>query len=174
MSEPFIGIITIFGGNFAPVGWAYCNGQQMPIAQYEALFTLLGTTYGGDGQNTFALPDMRSRMPIHSGQGTGLSQYRVGQTGGSEQVTLLANQMPPHNHVARASTTSNQTVPTNNVWGGGDSSSPTALYTSGPVDATMSSKATNGAGGSQPHQNVQPILAMNFIIALEGIYPSQA
>lgn len=160
------------GFNFPPQGWALCNGQILSIAQNTALFSLLGTTYGGNGQTTFALPDLRSRVPIHPGQGAGLSSYTIGQLGGVESVTLLATQIPSHNHGVNCNT------------GGGTQASPASAYPA--VESTGTSldyaAASNGAmnpamigntGGSQPHTNIQPYLCVNFIIALQGIFPSR-
>ena len=170
--EPFIGEIMLFAGWFAPQGWADCNGQLLPIAQYQALFSLLGTTYGGNGQVTFALPDLRGRVPVHFGQGPGLSSYNQGQIGGVESVTLIETQMPSHTHVARADL------------GLGTASSPTgALPARDPAGTPSYGNALTGAlsasaiaatGGSQPHTNVQPYLAIRYCIALQGIYPSQS
>jgi microcystin-dependent protein len=171
VSEPFIGEIKMVGFNFAPRGYAQCNGQILPIAQNTALFSLLGTTYGGNGQTTFALPDLRSRIPIHTGQGPGLSNYSLGQASGTETVTLTANQLPPHNHTVNASTTATSKNPTNNVpavTGAGSS------YADAPSPSTtMNAGMVTGGGSGQPHDNVQPYLCINFVIALEGIFPSR-
>ena len=165
MSTPYIGEIRIFGGNFAPVGWLLCQGQLLPISQYDVLFNLIGTTYGGDGQNTFALPNLSSRLPYH--QGTG---YVIGQTGGAEQVTLTQQQVPVHTHTANANTPNgSQPGPAGNVWGAGTLSSYTA---SQAANATMNPSALSPAGESQPHDNMPPFLCLNFIIATEGVYPS--
>jgi microcystin-dependent protein len=170
MSEPFYGEIRMFGFNFAPRGWAFCNGQILPIAQNTALFSLLGTMYGGNGQTTFALPDLRGRVPIHQGQGPGLSNYTMGQVAGTETVTLTVNEMPQHIHqVAPPSSTNsaNASRPTNNIPAGGQ------FYTAPPGNGTMAPFPSGIAGGSQPHQNIQPYLTVNFCIALEGIFPSR-
>jgi microcystin-dependent protein len=173
MATPFIGEIRMVGFNFAPVGWAFCDGQLLPIAQNTALFSLLGTTYGGNGISTFALPDLRGRVPLHMGQGPGLSLYSLGQTGGTENVTLSSGQLPAHNHTVNA------------VAGGGNQASPagglpaiestgTSLdYSSAAANATMNSGMISGGGSSQPHNNQQPYLTINFIIALQGIFPSR-
>jgi microcystin-dependent protein len=168
MSEPFLGMIAIYGFNFAPRGWAMCSGQILPIAQNTALFSLLGTTYGGNGQTTFALPDLRSRVPIHFGQGPGLSSYDLGQAAGTETVTLIGNQIPSHTHPVNCSendASSNKTP--GNLPANGGSYDPTA-------NAQMSANMIPpSGGGNQPHPNIQPYLAINFCIALEGIFPSR-
>ena len=172
MAQPFIGQIKIFGGNFAPAGYAFCDGALMAIADFQTLFQLIGTTYGGDGQTTFAVPDLRGRVPVHQGTGAGLTARVLGQTGGTETVTLTAPQMPAHSHPASATNAvATQTVPTNNVWaydGGGA----TACYSASP-NASMSTSALTQVGGSQPHENMQPYLGVNYIISLYGIFPSQ-
>lgn len=165
MSEPYIGEIRMFGGNFAPLGWALCNGQIMSIAENETLFMLLGTTYGGDGQTTFGLPDLRGRIPMHIS-----STHPIGEKAGSETVTLLSNQMPVHTHMVSADAgAATQPGPGNGVW------APAALsiYAAASANATMSPQAISASGGSQPHDNMMPSLAINFIIALEGLYPPQ-
>ena len=156
----------MFGGNFAPQGWTLCAGQLLSIAGNSALFNLIGTTYGGDGQSTFAVPNLQSRVPVH--RGNGLVQ---GSFGGEETVTLTANQLPQHTHVASANASAGtQTNPTGNLWAG----SPNNPYaTPGTIDTQMAPGALEPAGGGQPHDNMIPFLAINFIIALEGIYPSQ-
>lgn len=173
MSEPFIGEIRMFGGNFAPRGWALCNGQLLSIAQNQALFSILGTNYGGNGQTTFALPDLRSRVPMHFGQGPGLSNRSIGELGGTESVTLLATQIPAHSHpVACSSNSGNSNSPAGRVWSK-DAGVQSATYTSNAPNAVMAAGAIGNAGGSQPHDNVQPFTCVNFVIALEGIYPSR-
>jgi microcystin-dependent protein len=171
MSEPFLGMIIQVGFNFPPRGWALCNGQILSIAQNTALFALLGTTYGGNGQTTFALPDLRGRVPIHPGQGPGLSSYDLGQQAGSEAVTLTMNQMPTHTHVATLHA-SNQpagdTLPTGNYLADG------GAYLGTTNTAMNAGAVTNGlAGGSQPTTIIQPYLCINFCICLEGIFPSR-
>jgi microcystin-dependent protein len=173
MSEPFLGEIRMVGFNFAPQGWALCNGQLLPITQNTALFSLLGTFYGGDGRTTFALPDLQSRVAVHQGQGIGLSPYVIGQNGGTEYVTLTAGQMPNHNH------------PVNCVGNGGNQASPTGNlpaiestgtsldYSNASGGAAMNPAMIGATGGGQPHPNLQPYLVVNFIIALQGIYPSR-
>jgi microcystin-dependent protein len=156
----------MFAGNFAPANWALCNGQLLPISSYEALFTLLGTTYGGDGMNTFAVPDLRGRVPVHQGQGPGLTNCVIGQPGGAESVTLSPAQMSMHAHnPACNSQPGTSTDPTNNFWAASSDLSP---YSDQTLNATMFSSA----GGSQPHENMMPYVATNYIIALFGIYPS--
>lgn len=167
MTTPFLGMIITVGFNFAPRGWAQCNGQILPIAQNTALFSLLGTTYGGNGQTTFALPDLRSRVPVHTGQGPGLSSYDLGQQGGQESVTLNVNEMPLHQHSAAAT----GAFATKNP--GGQVPAPGGAYGSPPDATNMHANMIRPAGGSQPHENVQPYLTINFCIALEGIYPSR-
>jgi microcystin-dependent protein len=171
VSEPFIGEIKMVGFNFAPRGYAQCNGQILSIAQNTALFSLLGTTYGGNGQTTFALPDLRSRIPVHVGQGPGLSDYSLGQASGTETVTLSAGQLAPHGHTVNASTTATSKNPANNVpavTGAGSS------YAATPTPGTtMNAGMVTGGGSGQPHNNLQPYLCVNFVIALEGIFPSR-
>lgn len=176
MSEPFagafVGEIRIFGFNFAPQGWAQCNGQLLSIAQNTALFSLLGTTYGGDGQATFALPDLRSRLPVGQGQGPGLSSYAEGQAGGAETVTLAATQMPGHSHPVKASSSAaNSGQPEGRTL----ARSASHTYTAQPDTSTVMNAGMLGdTGGSQPHDNIQPYLAVNFCIALQGIFPSRS
>jgi microcystin-dependent protein len=171
MSEPFIGQIMLFAGNFAPRGWAFCNGQLLSIAQNTALFAILGTTYGGNGQTTFALPDLRGRVPVGPGQGPSLPNYNLGEQGGANSVTLTTAQMPAHTHAASAATGSGTSAtPANNVWAG--SSQRDAIYASTP-GTTMHPAAISAVGNSQPHENMQPYTAINYIIALEGIFPSR-
>lgn len=180
MSDYFIGEVRMFGGNFAPANWAFCNGQLLNISQYTALFSLIGTTYGGNGVQNFALPNLQSRLPMHYGRGPGLSQRTLGEMGGSETVTLLLNEMPAHNHMAAASQdTGSLPGPANNAV----PASPAA--SSGAVDfysipganpltvSPMSPQAIGIDGGGQPHSNMMPFLCLSFIIALEGIFPSR-
>ncbi len=170
--EPFLAQIMLFGGNFAPRGWAFCDGQLMPIAQYNALFSLLGTTYGGDGRTTFGLPDLRGRVPCHAGNGPGLTPRQIGQRFGEEGVTLSAAQMPPHNHTFMTSATG--TVSARAQTGG--SLGPGAFYVAGTEtpSAAMKAESIANAGGGQAHDNMQPTLCINYIIALEGIFPSRS
>lgn len=173
MSEPFLGQICTFGFNFAPRGWAFCNGQLLPISQNSALFALLGTIYGGDGRTTFALPNLQSRVPIHFGQGPGLSSYSIGQQGGSENNTLTIQQMPSHNHSLTAhGEDANSSSPTNNRPATAiGSPSPPSIYSNQAADTNM--QPTGNTGGNQPVNNLQPYLAINFCIALVGIFPSR-
>jgi microcystin-dependent protein len=176
MSEPFIGEIIMFGGNFAPRGWAMCNGQLLSISQNTALFSILGTSFGGNGTTTFGLPDLRSRVPIHQGQGPGLSPYVLGQQGGPENVTLLQNNMPIHTHLANASTiNADQPSPAGAIWASPVDSQGGAGtgYTKQAANTTMAPNAIGNAGGSVPFSIVQPYLAVTFIIALQGIFPSR-
>jgi microcystin-dependent protein len=164
MSEPFMSEVKIVSFNFAPKGWAFCNGQLLPINQNQALFSLLGTTYGGNGQTTFALPNLQSRIPIHFGNG-----HTLGEAGGTENHTLITSEMPAHTHIFSASNaTPNQGTPAGNTW-----ASNSGAYSSAQPDATMTPSSISSTGGSQAHTNVQPYLVLNFIIALQGIFPSQ-
>lgn len=172
MSQPFVGEIRMFGGNFAPAGWAFCDGSVIPISENDTLFNLIGTTYGGDGQTTFNLPDLRGRLPMHQGQGAGLSSYVIGQNGGVENVTLTTNQIPAHTHAPLSvSGNGNQSTPQNGVWAGVANS----IYTSNQPSTTFNFNALLGgnAGGSQPHENLMPFLAVSFIISLFGVFPTQ-
>ena len=171
MSEPFIAEIRIFAGNFAPRGWAFCNGQLLPISQNTALFSLLGTTYGGDGRSTTALPNLQGRAPMHPGRGPGLSTRQLGQAGGVETVTLTEAQIPQHTHTVQAvAFPGNSTDPA----GGAIAQASNSSNLFGPApDTPMSGSAMGLAGGSQPHNNLQPFLALNFIIALQGLFPSR-
>lgn len=170
MSDPFIAEIVMFGGNFAPRGWAYCEGQLLPISQNAALFSLIGTTYGGDGRTTTALPDLRGRVAIHPGTGPGLPTYRLGQRGGQPTHTLTTNEMPSHNHtIAAHGEEADVTIPTNATFGA--SSGP--IYSNETADATMRTNTINNNGGNQAHNIMQPYLAVNYIIALQGTYPSR-
>jgi microcystin-dependent protein len=169
-SEPFIAQITMFGGNFAPSGWAFCNGQLLSISSNTALFSLLGTTFGGDGRTSFGLPDLRGRVAIHPGSGPGLSTYRLGQKGGAEQVTLNLNQIPSHSHSVRAfSGQGNLQVPGAGTVLAYDRRE--TQYSDQTPDVNMA--ATGPAGGGQAHPNIQPFLGINHIIALWGTFPSR-
>jgi microcystin-dependent protein len=172
--EAFIGTIMMFAGNFAPRGWALCNGQLLSISQNTALFSILGTTYGGDGMTTFALPNLQSRMPMHFGQGQGLSNRTLGETGGSENVTLTVGNMPAHNHLVNCKSDAGDSTSPANGYLAGDASSTTSNYiTTNKLDATMNAGALTTVGGSQPFSTESPFLVVNFIICLEGIYPSR-
>jgi microcystin-dependent protein len=172
MSQPFVGEIRMFGGNFAINGWAFCNGALMDISQNAVLFQLIGTTYGGDGQTTFGLPDLQGRLPIHQGQGQGLSPYVIGQRAGVETVTLTVNQIPAHTHPpACNSGAGNQQGPGNGVWA---TPSTGTIYSDVAPALVMDPAAAGPAtGGSQPHDNIMPVLAVSFIISLFGIFPTQ-
>lgn len=172
MSEPFVGEIRMFGFNFAPQGWALCNGQTLPINQNQALFSLLGTTYGGDGTTTFALPDLQSRVAVHQGQSPGLSAYGIGQAGGAESVTLLPAQMPAHTHSVHAS---GGPAEAQRPGGRALARASTDIYVAKPDGSTVMNAGMLGdAGGSDPHPNIQPYLVLNFCIALQGIFPAQS
>jgi len=172
MSDPFIGEIRLFGFNFAPQGWAQCNGQLLPISQNTALFSILGTTYGGDGRTTFGLPNLQGQAPLHTGQGPGLSLHDLGETGGSETVSLLESEIPAHTHALRADAADPADVqaPTAGVVlarsTGGNA------YASSPLALTpLAGEALAPAGGDAPHNNMMPYLTFNFCIALQGVYP---
>lgn len=165
MAQPYVGEIRMFAGNFAPAGWMFCEGQLLPISENETLFQLIGTTYGGDGESTFGLPDLRGRLPIHQGNG-----FILAETGGAEEITLTVNQMPAHGHKTMdSSTAGNEPSPINNIWA---AQSVVNQYTSvNPVVAAGSPSMTP-TGGSQPHENRQPYLCVDFIISLYGLFPS--
>ncbi len=170
-SDPFIGEVQWFAGNFAPRGWALCSGQLLAISQNQALFSILGTTYGGDGRTTFGLPDVRGRVLIHQGTGPGLSQRQLGQKSGTENETLTENQMPDHTHTLRASGGSATTaVPTDNVLA---STGRSRLYDSGAANVDMDASAITSTGSGQSHNNMQPYNTLNCIIALQGLFPSR-
>jgi microcystin-dependent protein len=170
MAQPYVGEIRLFAGNFAPAGWAFCNGQLLPISENETLFQLIGTTYGGDGQSTFAMPDLRGRVPIHQGTGAGLSPRIVGEMGGSESVALTINQISNHTHAFLASTApGTQSNPAGSVLGA--SPSVTLYLEEGPT-VNLNPAAIAPLGGSQPHSNLQPFQCINYIISLFGIFPS--
>lgn len=169
MAQPYVGEIRMFGGNFAPAGWMFCAGQIVAISENETLFQLIGTTYGGDGQTTFALPDLRGRVPVHQGQGPGLSNYVLAQTGGVETVTLTTNQIPAHTHTPNASNTGGSDNPANNFWGNTTTGKP---YSAAPPAVQMNVGTITPTGGSQPHENMIPFLCVSYIISLFGIFPS--
>lgn len=169
MGQPYVGEIRLFGGNFAPAGWMFCDGSLLPISENETLFQLIGTTYGGDGQSTFALPDLRGRLPMHMGQGSGLSNRILAETGGAETVTLTVQQIPIHTHApAAVSGNGNQATPQNGVWAGVT----TSIYTTNPPSTPFNATLGGSSGGSQPHENLMPFLCVSFIISLYGIFPS--
>ncbi len=171
MSEPFVGEIRMFAGNFAPRGWAFADGQLLAVSQNDALFSLLGTIYGGDGRTTFGLPDLRGRIPIHAGAGPGLSPRNLGQKSGTEQEVVTVTQLPSHTHVVQFSTAAGtQSNPSNQFLG---ASPNVRVFRPVPPNVDMSADAVTGVGGNQPHTNLQPFLCVNFIIALFGIYPSR-
>src|SRR5262249_47926363 len=164
MAQPYVGEIRMFAGNFAPAGWMFCEGQLLPISEYETLFNLIGTTYGGDGQSTFALPDLRGRVPIHFG-----NSFTLAETGGVETVTLTVSQIPAHSHPLLATTTvATQPSPSGNLAAEASLFSP---YITIPPTAPMAPSSVGSTGGSQPHDNFQPYLCINFIISLFGIFP---
>lgn len=165
MAQPYVGEIRIFAGNFAPAGWMFCEGQLLPISENETLFNLIGTTYGGDGESTFALPDLRGRIPLHQGNG-----FTLAETGGAEEITLTVQQIPIHNHPVLASQNpGNATQPAGNLTA--QNASVTIYRAQDPV-VNMNVQAVGPTGGSQPHTNFQPYLCLDFIISLFGIYPS--
>ena len=169
MADPFVAEIRIFPFNFAPKGWAWCDGQLLPLSQNTALFSLLGTTYGGDGKSNFALPDLQGRAPMHPGQGPGLSLHDLGETGGSETVSLLEYEIPAHQHVLRGSLDdADLAIPAPARVLAKSSSN---LYAPGNPNAPLSDNALAPAGGDQPHNNMQPYLTFYFNIALQGVYP---
>jgi microcystin-dependent protein len=173
MSQPFIGEIRMFGGSFAPAGWAFCSGQLMPISQNDALFTLIGTTYGGDGEETFALPDFQGRIPIHQGTGPGIGNtFTIGEKAGVESVTLTVQQIPTHTHVPLCQPAVGANAPTNAFWA---SHASAQIYSAaGPSAGTnFNNSALGVTGGSQPHDNMMPFLVVSFIISLFGIFPTQ-
>lgn len=172
--DPFVAEIRIFAGNFAPKGWAFCNGQILPISQNTALFSLLGTYYGGDGKSTFGLPDLQGRAPMFWGQGPGLSSRNLGETGGSQSVTLLQSEIPAHTHQVKGTTAAGtSTNPADGIWAvAGSRRAPTSLYsTTAAASTTMSPQALSTTGGGLPHNNMPPFLTLNFIIALQGVFP---
>jgi microcystin-dependent protein len=166
MAQPYVGEIRMFAGNFAPAGWMFCEGQLLPISENETLFNLIGTTYGGDGQSTFGLPDLRGRVPLHFGNG-----FTLAETGGVEEVTLTVSQIPAHAHAELVTDAlATQTNPTSNLLA---QSTQAKLYNSFPPNVAMAPYVIGSTGGSQPHTNFQPYLCVDFIISLFGIFPSQ-
>jgi microcystin-dependent protein len=172
MAQPYVGEIRMFAGNFAPAGWMLCEGQPMPISENEVLFTLIGTTYGGDGQETFNLPNLASRIPIHMGTGPDATTYQIGEMAGVEQVTLTVQQIPSHTHPLTATgTQATFTNPANNVAGKAPVAATQTYGTDNPPD-TFATGTIGPAGGGQPHENTQPFLCINFIISLFGVFPA--
>ena len=172
MAQPYVGEIRMFGGNFAPAGWMFCDGTQLAISQNDTLFQLIGTTYGGDGQSTFNLPDLRGRVPVHQGTnpGTG-TNFTLGEQAGVESVTLTAQQMPQHGHTFQATTAiGTQANPGGNLLANSQGPQP---YIQENPDGSLNAQALTLVGGNQPHENLQPFLGINFIISLFGIFPSQ-
>ncbi len=167
MGQPYVGEIRMFGGNFAPAGWAFCSGQLIAISENDTLFNLIGTTYGGDGQTTFALPNLQSRLPLH--QGTG---FVIGQAAGVESVTLTTQQIPSHSHVPTCQTAAGSQGPANGLWAA-TAPATTQIYANTAPAAAMNAAAIGSSGGSQPHDNMMPYLVVNFIISLFGIFPTQ-
>jgi microcystin-dependent protein len=172
MPEPYIGEIRMFAGNFPPAGWMFCEGQPLPISENDALFTLIGTTYGGDGQETFNLPNLASRVPIHMGSGPDGTNYQIGESAGTEQETLTVQQIPNHTHQLTGSQANGtEAAPAGGILATSTSLQPYAQVS--PSDASFSANAITPVGGSQPHENTQPFLCINFIISLFGIFPTQ-
>jgi microcystin-dependent protein len=170
MAQPYVGEIKMFGGNFAPVGWMFCEGQLLPISENETLFQLIGTTYGGDGQSTFALPDLQGRIPVHQGTDNSIT-YQLAEKAGVEQVTLTVQQIPVHTHALLATTGAGGPNPQGSVLA---TSTAVDVYRESSASVPMASTSIGPAGGSQPHTNYQPYLCINFIISLFGLFPSQA
>ena len=180
MSSPFLAEIRMFGFNFPPTGWAFCNGQLLPISQNTALFSLLGTFYGGDGKSTFALPNLQDSVPVHQGQGQGLQEWFLGQQQGSEFVTLIESEMPAHNHqmgarnlVGQTDTPSATTVPSNGTWQASNQLGVVQQYTTQAANVQSAPTAITVTGGSLPHNNMMPYLALNFCIAMQGVFPAR-
>ena len=174
MSDPFVGEIKMFGGNFAPAGWMLCQGQLIPISENETLFQLIGTTYGGDGQDTFGLPSLASRVAVHQGTLSGGGTYTLGETGGVESVTLSTQQIPVHNHIAVTASTGQVSAAPGAILADAQTAQTGArVYSSQASDVQMHANTIAITGGSQPHTNIQPTLAINFIISLFGIFPQQ-
>jgi len=174
MSDPFVAEIRIFPFNFAPKGWAFCNGQIIPLSQNTALFSLLGTTYGGDGKSNFALPNLQGNAPTQWGQGPGLSFYDLGQTGGEGSVTLIQTEIPIHTHQASGVSGNGPISPASNTWGTGTGRTPPPMYVDGSPNIVMAPTALAPSGGNLPHNNMQPYLTLNFCIAMQGIFPPRS
>ena len=183
MADPFVAEIRMFPFDFPPKGWAFCNGQILPISQNTALFSLLGTTYGGDGKSTFALPDMQGNAAMHPGQGQGLSLRDLGEMGGSQSVTLLISEIPTHTHTLQASNndapadatgaTPTSNLPAKSSYDNGSEAGVIGMYGTGAPNQLMAFQALSPAGGTLPHNNMQPTLVLNFCIALQGIFPAR-
>ena len=170
MAQPYVGEIRMFAGNFAPAGWMFCDGSIISIVDNDTLFQLIGTTYGGNGQTTFAVPDLRGRVPIHQGTGTFGTTYNLAETGGVESVTLTQSQIPIHNHTPLTSNTGGSDNPANNFWANSTTGKP---YNAGPPTIQLNAGTIAAAGGSQPHDNMVPFLCVSYIISLFGIFPTQ-
>jgi microcystin-dependent protein len=174
MGQPYVGEIRMFAGNFAPNGWMFCEGAPLPISQYDVLFQLIGTTYGGDGEETFNLPNLASRVPIHQGTGPDGTTYQMGEMAGTEQETLSVQQIPVHNHPAQATNSQGTSQnPSGAVLASPTTAQPNTILYGNDSVAQMNNTAISAAGGNQPHENTQPFLCINFIISLFGIFPSQ-
>jgi len=174
MSNPFVAEIRIFAGNFAPTGWALCNGQLMPISQNTALFSLLGTTYGGDGKSNFALPNLQGSAPLQAGQGPGLSLRDLGEVGGEQNVTLLETEMPAHSHGVQGASPGGQPSPAGNAWASGQKGFGNLYAPTSANNVPMSPSALSVTGGNLPHNNMPPYLCLTFIIALQGVFPPRS
>ncbi len=174
MSNPFLAEIRIFTGNFAPKGWALCDGQLMSISQNTALFSLLGTTYGGDGKSNFALPNLQGCAPMQAGQGPGLSLRDLGETSGEQTVTLLQTEMPAHSHGVQAASAGGLPTPGSNAWAAGGKGRPATFAATSTNNVQMNPFGTSIAGGNLPHNNMPPFLGLTFIIALQGVFPARS
>ncbi len=171
--DPYIGEIRIFAGTYAPEGWLFCQGQTLPVAQYQALFAVIGNTYGGDGKKTFALPDLKGRVPISQGQGKGLSMYGLGKAGGEAVTTLSVSQIPDHTHQPKCTTTkAASSLPENALWAKNNAATE-LFYTGNDANTPMHSNALLAVGNDKPHNNMQPYLGINFMIAIEGEFPTR-
>jgi microcystin-dependent protein len=174
MSQPFVGEIIMFGGNFAPAGWAMCDGQLMPISENDTLFNLIGTTYGGDGQETFAMPDLQGRVPVHNGTGSDGINYQIGEKAGVESVTLSTQQIPSHSHVSQTASGGQAATAPNNILADAQTNQAgTRIYSSQAPSVALNNNTVTIQGGSQPHDNIQQTLCVTYVISLFGIYPSQ-
>jgi microcystin-dependent protein len=167
MGQPYVGEIRMFGGSFAPAGWMFCSGQTLPISEFDVLFNLIGTTYGGDGQETFQLPDLQGRFPMQQGNG-----FVIGEKGGTETVTLTVSQIPAHAHTPNSSNAGGSDSPNGNVWANSSTGKP-YVNVAGGVPAALNPTTVQSSGGNQPHDNMQPFLCITYIISLFGVYPTQ-